>query len=102
MMKLYIRQIRPYHVCEWGEVRQELIIPGYDKWFPESEEDRLEQEISKLHYDYELEFEERYIEPLPCRCDKCVYEIHCPGKNTDINQTCHNYKRDAPDGGYYG
>jgi hypothetical protein len=51
---------------------------------------------------YELMFEERFIEPLPARCGKCVYETHCPGRNTDINQTCHNYKRDAPDGGYYG
>jgi hypothetical protein len=76
-----------------------MVIKGYDKWYPEEEEEKLTEELK--HYS-NLEFEERYIEPLPARCGKCVYETHCPGRNTDINQTCYNYKRDAPDGGYYG
>ena len=99
-MKVYIRQIRPY----FQPIKLDLygrIVEGYDKWYPEEAEENLEKEIH-IPDGYLLVFEERYIEPLPCRCDKCVYEIHCPGKNTDINQTCHNYKRDAPDGGYYG
>jgi hypothetical protein len=97
-MKVYIRQIRPY----FEPLKLDLygrIVEGYDKWYPEEEECRLAEELK--HYD-NLEFEERYVEPLPPRCNKCVYETYCPGKNTDINQTCHNYKRDAPDGGYYG
>ena len=98
-MKVYIRQIRPYLSECWNGYYQEMVIKGYDKWYPEEEEEKL---IKELKYYSNLEFEERYIEPLPCRCNKCVYETHCPGKNTDINQTCHNYKRDAPDGGYYG
>ena len=99
-MKVYIRQIKPY----FEPLKLDLygrIVEGYDKWYPEKEEENLEKEIH-VPDGYLLVFEERYIEPLPPRCNKCVYEIHCPGKNTDINQTCHNYKRDAPDGGYYG
>jgi hypothetical protein len=94
-MKVYIRQIRPYEDRD-GDY---IVIKAYDKWYPEDMENELRRDLK--HYSY-LEFEERYVEPLPPRCNKCVYEIHCPGKNTDINQTCHNYKRDAPDGGYYG
>ena len=33
-------------------------------------------------------------------CHKCVYENTC-GRN-DIDGNCPNYKRDPPDGGYYG
>lgn len=35
------------------------------------------------------------------RCNKCVYEITC-SKNMDNENKCPDYKRDAPDGGYYG
>lgn len=35
------------------------------------------------------------------RCRKCVYEMTC-FKDCDFEGTCPNYKRDAPDGGYYG
>ena len=35
------------------------------------------------------------------RCRKCVYETQC-SKDKDHFGTCPNYKRDAPDGGYYG
>lgn len=33
-------------------------------------------------------------------CDKCVWQhtLSCPGSPT----YCNNYKRDPPDGGYYG
>lgn len=31
-------------------------------------------------------------------CHKCVYEVGC----TDNPVGCKRYKRDAPDGGYYG
>ena len=98
-MRFYIRQIRPYLSECWNGHYQEIVIKGYDKWYPEEEEDKLAEELK--HYD-NLEFEERYVEPFPPRCNKCVYEIHCPSRNMDINQVCHNYKRDAPDGGYYG
>ena len=37
--------------------------------------------------------------PLP-RCFKCVYEGTC-SNNDDYGQ-CTKYKRDPPDGGYYG
>lgn len=98
-MRYYIRQIRPYLSECWNGNYQEIVIKGYDKWYPEEEEDKLTEELK--HYD-NLEFEERYVEPLPPRCGKCVYEMRCPSRNMDINQVCHNYKRDAPDGGYYG
>ena len=35
------------------------------------------------------------------RCHKCVYEMTCL-RNKDIEGKCPDYKRDAPDGGYYG
>ena len=35
------------------------------------------------------------------RCHKCIYETTC-SKDKDSNNTCPDYKRDAPDGGYYG
>lgn len=36
---------------------------------------------------------------LPTRdCHKCVYEVGC----RENPLFCQNYKRDAPDGGYYG
>jgi ribosomal protein S27E len=35
------------------------------------------------------------------RCRKCVYEMTC-FKDRDFEGTCPSYKRDAPDGGYYG
>ena len=34
------------------------------------------------------------------RCDKCVYEMTCY-RNKDKDGRCPDYKRDAPDGGYY-
>lgn len=39
-------------------------------------------------------------EPKP-RCSKCVYELYC-SKDKDNERKCPDYKRDAPDGGYYG
>ena len=35
------------------------------------------------------------------RCSKCVYEMGC-SRTYDNEGTCPKYKRDAPDGGYYG
>jgi alpha-glucuronidase len=35
------------------------------------------------------------------RCDKCVYQLHC-SQDRDTEGKCPKYKRDAPDGGYYG
>lgn len=34
------------------------------------------------------------------RCHKCVYETTC-SKDKDADNTCSDYKRDAPDGGYF-
>lgn len=35
------------------------------------------------------------------RCRKCVYEFRCT-RDKDLDGKCPDYKRDAPDGGYYG
>lgn len=35
------------------------------------------------------------------RCGKCVYQLHC-SQDRDEGGKCPKYKRDAPDGGYYG
>lgn len=39
-------------------------------------------------------------EPKP-RCKKCIHELQC-SKDKDNDRKCPDYKRDAPDGGYYG
>ena len=39
------------------------------------------------------------ITHLP-RCSKCVWENAC--NSSDIDGKCTDYKRDPPDGGYYG
>lgn len=44
------------------------------------------------------EQEEPQIRP---RCDKCVYLKETCG-HTDKDGKCRKYKRDPPDGGYYG
>lgn len=36
--------------------------------------------------------------PFTRDCRKCVYEVGCHGNPVG----CKSYKRDAPDGGYYG
>ena len=38
--------------------------------------------------------------PAVSRCHKCIYENTC--SNIDIDGNCNEYKRDPPDGGYYG
>lgn len=35
------------------------------------------------------------------RCRKCIYELDCT-RDKDLDGKCPKYKRDAPDGGYYG
>lgn len=47
------------------------------------------------------EIEERRVLSKSHRCHKCVYENTCT-KNNDINGSCTSYRRDPPDGGYYG
>lgn len=39
--------------------------------------------------------------PVKPRCDKCVYLKETCGQ-TDKDGQCWKYKRDPPDGGYYG
>ena len=46
------------------------------------------------------EIEKRHILSKSRRCHKCVYENTCT-KN-DIDGSCASYRRDPPDGGYYG
>lgn len=36
------------------------------------------------------------------QCHNCVYELNCPKNLHNKNGECHKYKKDAPDGGYYG
>ena len=54
--------------------------------------DKIVKDIKKYHHDNPI------IQP---RCEKCVYEmITCHSSDTDGK--CEKYKRDPPDGGYYG
>lgn len=38
--------------------------------------------------------------PAINKCEKCVYELTCGSRG--MKNKCFKYKRDAPDGGYYG
>lgn len=35
------------------------------------------------------------------RCNRCIHEVVCP-KDKDKERKCPHYKKDPPDGGYYG
>ena len=50
------------------------------------------------HLQWLKEQEEPSVRP---RCDKCVYLKETCGQ-TDKDGKCWKYKRDPPDGGYYG
>ena len=50
------------------------------------------------HLQWLKEQEEPPVQP---RCDKCAYLRETCGQ-TDKNGKCWKYKRDPPDGGYYG
>lgn len=52
----------------------------------------------KIKYQKEKEQEKEIIIP---RCNKCVYEYDCCNDD-DLDGKCKTYKRDPPDGGYYG
>ena len=37
------------------------------------------------------------------RCHKCAHESYCKGRGfNDMTGTCSSYKKDLPDGGFYG
>ena len=42
----------------------------------------------------------RTLHGLKPRCHKCIHEFQC-SKDKDNDRNCPDYKRDAPDGGYY-
>ena len=49
---------------------------------------------------YNLKWQKIKSRPATCRCPKCAFENTC--SNIDIDGSCSEYKRDPPDGGYYG
>lgn len=48
-----------------------------------------------------IEVKQRTTKKKKPRCNKCIHELRCP-KNKDTENKCPHYKRDAPDGGFYG
>lgn len=62
-----------------------------------------EENGDQIYYVLESVAREMSVKPKSslARCGKCVYERHCP-KNNDNEGKCSKYKRDAPDGGFYG
>lgn len=78
---------------------------GYNVWYVEDTEtvyehegyyDSIDEAIKALQRLKEQE--EPTVQP---RCDKCVYLKETCGQ-TDKDGKCWKYKRDPPDGGYYG
>lgn len=57
--------------------------------------DTIDEAIQNL---YRLKIDE--VVSKASRCHKCVYELNCSSSDKDGN--CPDYKRDPPDGGYYG
>ena len=57
------------------------------------------QEIDEFRAKVKAE-EEIYNQLIPC--DKCVKELQCANAHTRQATRCKDFKRDPPDGGYYG
>lgn len=75
-----------FYKCEYGHglcKAPETQCPHWQGIFCELDEQR-KGSISQEHFVRD--------------CHKCVYEVGCNGNPID----CKRYKRDAPDGGYYG
>lgn len=53
------------------------------------------------HYELQQDNQENKSEKKGPRCRKCVYEVTC-SRDKDSDGNCPDYKRDAPDGGFYG
>lgn len=87
-------------------IGEEHMIPVHDEeetWWTEDiiyeHEGYFESIDEAIKYlQWLKEQEEPIIHP---RCDKCVYLKETCGQ-TDKNGKCWKYKRDPPDGGYYG
>ena len=61
----------------------------------------LDQIIEEIKEKYKNTEKPKTKEIIIPRCDKCVYDfISC--HDTDKEGKCRTYKRDPPDGGYYG
>lgn len=92
-----------------GEVYTHRIPDGEDDngniWYVEDEDvwyehdsycDSIDEAIERL-----LELKRKEEKIAQPRCDKCVHlPIYCG--HDDKNGNCSHYKRDPPDGGYYG
>ena len=101
----------------------DVINQAYSEFLPiEYSEKAIESFLQKQHVDkledilaIEMRGYDRYTteahdigfhsieenEVQPARCDKCVYTYPTCGHN-DKDSDCKAYKRDPPDGGYYG
>lgn len=69
-------------------------LEGYGD--PAAEIIKLQKQIDQLT----MKLVKAYPNGLP-RCNKCVFENYCTC-DKDNSRTCPDYKRDAPDGGFYG
>ena len=68
-------------------------------------EDKLTVELLKEFTDLINKTGYSYLTSIPTemsRCYKCVYKGTCSGSGNDDYGQCTKYKRDPPDGGYYG
>ena len=78
---------------------------GYNVWYVEDTETVYEHEGYYNSIDEAIEALQRLKEQeglnIHPRCDKCVYLKETCGQ-TDKDGKCWKYKRDPPDGGYYG
>lgn len=72
----------------------------YDLQRLKNNEDRIRKEEILCHTIKTHKIDELANIFAQCRCPKCVYEGFC--NSIDINGNCNKYKRDPPDGGYYG
>ena len=63
--------------------------------------DNFEDAINAL---YKIQKDEvvKRINSYNYPCFNCVYEYFCAETDRDPSKRCKSYKRDPPDGGYYG
>lgn len=80
----------------------EKAFEEYCEQFVDFRDISLGENLNELAYHYTPKARPKFVildeTEVKRDCHKCVYEIGCTGNPVG----CKSYKRDAPDGGYYG
>lgn len=90
---------------EMNEYLKQLESDGYTQGYTEEDVEKAREEWEHIYKNRIEQKEKAGRNKATCepkfRCNKCVYDLYC-SKDKDNERKCPDYKRDAPDGGYYG